>query len=692
MKISPQWLREFVDVTADDRRLAEDLTHAGIAVEAITGSGEATVFEMEITTNRVDAMNHYGIARECSAIYDLDLQPIKPKLPAFIREEPFPIEIAEPELCARYTARVISGVRIAKSPRYIAERLVIEDHHGINNVADATNYVLMEMGHPTHAFDLDLLEGGRIIVRRARAGEKLKTLDGVTRELHPEDLVIADATKPVGLAGVMGGFDSMITQATRNVLIEAAWFDPATVRRTTRRHGMHTDASHRFERGADWGATALACDRVAELILETAGGKLGACHDAVARDLTRLPIELDRAEVIRILGQEIPGNDLTRILRRLGFALTWERTSSSTGSGTTVVAVVEKPLAYSIEIPTWRMDIEREIDVIEEIARVYGFNNFENTLPTFSGAVIELPHARAETLTRQRMLALGYDEAVSTTFSSADDARHFTGSEAVPLENPLSDEAPVLRNSLVPGMLNMLAWNFNRGATDVRLFEMGNVFSQNGDAVAQHRRLCFAATGRTGPAGADRAPLPVTFFDVKGDSESLLDLFASESIKFEAPASAYFHPGRSAKVLLNRHVVAEMGQLHPKLAAERKLKQEIWLAEFDLDRLFAAPLRSPRYQRLSRFPVIERDFSLVLDDGVAYEKLRRTIEALKIPELISISPQELFRGGAVPQGKYSLLLRLTFQSVERTLRDDEVSAWSQQLIQAVESLGGALRS
>src|SRR6185312_16319627 len=322
MNISPNWLREFVPLRVDYRRLAEDLTHAGIAVEGIRGEGGATIFEMEITTNRVDAMNHYGVARECSAIYDLDLKPIAPRLSATGHAEPFPVEILDSALCGRYTARVVRDVRIEKSPEHILERLLIEDHHGINNVADATNYTLMEMGHPTHAFDLDLLEGGKVIVRRARKGEKLKTLDGVERELYPEDLVIADAVKPVALAGVMGGWNTMITGKTRNVLIESAWFDPASVRRTARRQGMHTDASHRFERGADWGATPLACDRVAELILESAGGKLGGYTDAIGRDLHRTPIELSRKDLRRILGQEIPEADTSRILTRLGFVPT----------------------------------------------------------------------------------------------------------------------------------------------------------------------------------------------------------------------------------------------------------------------------------------------------------------------------------------------------------------------------------
>ena len=693
MRISPNWLREFVPLDVDNTRLAEDLTHAGIAVEGFIGEGDAVLFEMEITTNRVDAMNHYGVARECSAIYNLDLQPIALKLPKLIQPESFPVEILDPALCARYTARAIRDVHIEKSPRYIAERLLIEDYHGINNVADATNYVLMEMGHPTHAFDLDLLEGGKIVVRQAVHGEKLKTLDGIERQLNPGDLVIADAVKPVALAGIMGGWDTMITANTRNVLIESAWFDPATVRRTARRHSMHTDASHRFERGADWGATPLACDRVSELVLEAAGGKLAGYNDEIARKVIHEPIQLERSELRRILGQEIPETDVTRILRRLGFGLTEVRPGSNGAAEEGArLTLLQPPEAYTVDIPTWRMDVEREIDVIEEVARVYGFNNFANTLPSFSGGVVELPHATPESKTRNRLLALGYSETVSPTFISTEDAQRFSPAQAVALENPLSEEAPLLRNSLVPGMLNQFAWNFNRGANDVRLFEMGNVFAMSNERVEQKKIACFGATGLAGEKGVELQPRPTDFFDLKGDAEAILDGFERKSLQFSAPASAYFHPGRSAKVVLNGETVGEFGQLHPEVAADRKFKQEVWIAQLDVDRLFAVPLREPRYQRLSRYPSVERDFSLLLDNSVSYGRLRSAIEGLRIPELESIEPRELFRGPGVPEGKYSLLLRIVFQSSERTLRDDEVAGWSQQVIAAVQALGGSLRA
>ena len=440
MRILPAWLREFVNVAAADRQLAEDLTSAGIAVESVQEENGATIYEMDLTTNRVDAMNHYGVAREASAIYNVDLKKVEPKLPQPNSTGNFPIVIEDAQGCARYTARIVRNVKVGPSPQPIAKRLEMLGSRPINNAADATNYALNELGHPTHVFDLDLLEGGTIVVRRAREGELLKTLDGVDRKLTTDDLVIADGKKPVALAGVMGGFDSMITEQTKNVLIESAWFDPATVRSMAKRHLMHTDASHRFERGADWGITPLACDRVAELILASAGGELhGEQIDAVARKPERPPIALCRSEVRRNLGVDIDGDEIERILRRLGFGVT--RTAAGD---------------FSALVPTWRLDVEREIDLLEELARIYGYNKFPNTLPAFVGAVVALPDEPKNARVRETMLALGYNESISITFISGPEAKAFGGGEPRAIANPLSDEAGYLRTSLIPGLLNMV--------------------------------------------------------------------------------------------------------------------------------------------------------------------------------------------------------------------------------------------
>ena len=531
MKLSPTWLREFVDPKVDNLRLAQDLTSVGIAVESIGGEGKNAAFEMEIGTNRPDAMNHYGTAREASVIYNLPLRVVEAKLPSASGEPDFAVEIADKAGCARYTARILRGVSIKPSPEEIAQRLMLVDQRPINNAADATNYTLWEMGHPTHVFDLDLLEGGKITVRRAFTGETLKTLDGVERKLTPEDLVIADAVKPVALAGVMGGFDTMITGKTKNILIESAWFDPATIRKSARRHGLHTDASHRFERGADFEATTRACDRVAFLILASAGGELaGDKIDAIARPVDLAPVALRLSEVHRILGEKLETNEIFRILQQLGFELMPERGGDPD---------------FTVRIPSWRLDVEREIDLVEEVARLHGFDKFANTLPAFSGAVVEAPGAEIDRKLRASLLALGYDEAVSLTFISHEDAETFSSTPVVELANPQSEEASVMRSSLVPGMLNMLAYNLNRGAEDVKLFEAGSIFEADGTATAEPRRICMGVT--SGPSqktpgwgGGDGS-----FFDLKGDVENLLHAFQHKSLRFDEQTADYYDAGNA---------------------------------------------------------------------------------------------------------------------------------------------------
>jgi phenylalanyl-tRNA synthetase beta chain len=689
MKLSPQWLRDFVDLPVSNQRLANDLTLAGIAVEGVSGTGDATVFEMEITTNRPDAMNHYGVARECSALYDLPLKRIEPKLPAPQGKAEFAIQIDDAEGCPRYTARVIHGVTIKASPDAIAKRLQSVDQRSINNAADASNYTLWEMGHPTHAFDLDLLAGGKIVVRRARAGETLKTLDGVDRKLSQDDLIIADAKKPVALAGVMGGFDTMITSKTKNILIESAWFDPAAVRKSSKRHGLHTDASHRFERGADYGATSLACARVAQLILESAGGELqGAEIDVIARAIDQAPVELRVSQVHRILGERLDTGEILGILRKLGFELIPEPGDEG---------------EFTAQIPSWRLDVEREIDLIEEIARLHGYDKFANTLPSSASSVIEVPDAAEDKKVRSSLLALGYNEAISSTFISHEEAEQFSTLPVLELANPLSEEASVMRTSMVPGMLSMLAYNLNRGNDQVRLFEAGNVFEAAGDKAIQYKRICLGTTaailkhdapqgGKLDMSKGDSAIALETFRSFKGDVETLLSAFQYKSLEYKDDAADYFHPGRSAAVVMDGATVAQFGQIHAEIAASRKLRQDVFVAEFFLDTIYPQGLRAVRYEALPRYPAVERDFSFIFADSVHFDAIHKNVNAIGLKELTNFVPAEIFRGGSIPAGKYSLLLRATFQSSERTLRDDEVAQWSAQIVKALESLGGVQRA
>ena len=710
MKISPTWLRDFVDLKVDHRQLADDLTRAGIAVESISGEGEGTVFEMDITTNRPDAMNHYGVARECSAIYDLPLKPIEPKLPVASAAKAasggesngtfrlrsgqaakampsrvmssavaaFPIEVAEPELCPRFTARVIHGVHIQPSPTKIAQRLALLEQRPINNAVDATNYTLWEMGKPTHVFDLDLLAGGKIIVRRARDGETLKTLDGVERKLTSQDLVVADARKPVALAGVMGGFDTMITGKTQNMVIESAWWDPVTIRKTSRRHALHTDASHRFERGADFESTVVSCNRVAELILGSGGGELlGGPIDVLARQLDQAPVALRLAEVRRILGEELDTGEILRILSRLGFEVLPERGEEAD---------------FTVRIPSWRLDVEREIDLLEEIARLHGYDRFAATLPAYAGAVVELPDAARDRKARVSLLALGYHEAISSSFISHLDAETFSAAPVIELANPLSEELSVMRNSMVPGMLNMLTYNLNRGSDNLRLFETGNVFQASGAQAVELKRICLGATGNAVVPGVHQQGRAFSFFDLKGDVENLLDAFQHNTLYYDANPAEYYDPRRSARAVMDGTTVVQFGQIHPNLATARKLRQEVFVAELYLDRLYQHELRQVRYEALPRYPAVERDFSFIFAEGVVFETIYQAVAELHLSTLRSFLPVEIFRGGAIPAGKYSLLLRATFQSGERTLREDEVGEWSAQIIKALQGLGGKQRT
>ena len=685
MKLSTQWLREFVDIKVDDARLADDLTHAGIAVETVNGSGADTIFDMDITTNRPDAMNHYGAAREASALYDLPLKPIVPELPAAKPAAKFPIEIQEPELCPRFTARVVRNVRIQPSPAAIAKRLGLLDHRAISNIVDASNYVLWETGKPTHAFDLDLLEGGKIIIRKAHAGEMLKTLDGIERKLTVEDLVVADARKPIALAGVMGGFNTMITDKTRNILIESAWFDPTMIRKMSRRHGLHTDASHRFERGADFESTILSCNRLAELVLasgdehrvEPNGELEGDIIDIVARPMPRPAITLHLAEVKRHLGKEIPCDEARRILQRLGFGLD--------------PATAGENIELPVRVPSWRMDVSREIDLIEEIARQHGYNKFPNTLPPFSGSVTELPNASKDARLRSSLLALGYNEAVSLTFIAPDQAKLFSNTDVLMVANPLSDEASAMRTSLLPGMIDMLAWNLNRGSENVRLFEFGNIFEKTKTSREEKKRISIGAAGSATAASVHEKSRPYSFFDMKGDIETLLHSFLNNAV-YDTNTASYFHPGHSLRAIISGREVAQFGQIHSDIATTRKFRQDVFVAEIYLDRLYLEQLRQPSYAAPSKFPAVDRDFSFVFAEVVTFEDIRKAIADLGITELRSFKPVETFRGGNVRAGDYAILLRAIFQSSERTLREEEVTRWSEWIKEALVVLDGTLRA
>ncbi len=432
----------------------------------------------------------------------------------------------------------------------------------------------------------------------------------------------------------------------------------------------------------------MSCDLVAALILDSGGGELvGDAIDVVSTKLDQAPVVLRLSEVQRILGGNLATREIFRILTKLGFSLIPE------GQGTA---------EFRVQIPSWRLDVEREIDVIEEIARLHGYDKFENSLPAYSGAVVELPNAAMDATLRARALALGYNEAVSLTFISHADAERFSSAAVLELENPLSEEASVMRTSMAPGMLDMLAWNLNRDSESVRLFETGRVYETSGGQRVEPARLCLGATltavkaslpvgGALDVSKGEQAAAAEAFRSFKGDVENLLAAFAYRELSFDRETADYFHRGRSARALTDGAVVAQFGQIAEDVKAERKLRQDVFLAEIDLERLHAIGLRTVRFAPLGKYPAVERDFSFVFGDDMEFDSIRRAVRGLGLDALRSFIPVEIFRGGSIEAGKYSILLRVRLQSDEETLRDEQIAVWSAKIVATLQGLGGVQR-
>ncbi len=701
MRVSVNWLKEFVEIPLDPRELKRTLRNIGLGVESIASANGDCVLDLEVTTNRPDCLSHYGVARELSTACRVPLK----KIELTLKESSAPaaeaasIDLQSPELCARYCARVLRNVEVKPSPDWLIARLASIGARPINNVADATNYVLMELGHPLHAFDLERLHQHRIIVRRARPGEKLRTLDGVDRTLNQENLVIADAGRPVALAGVMGGTDSEITSATTSVLIESAWFDPLSIRRTAKSQGMHTEASHRFERGADIGIAPLALDRAAALIKELAGGEfLRGVIDVYPRPRRRETMTLRRAEIRRILGAEVLWEDVERILRSLGFAV-----------------ARRGPEAWSVTPPSFRLDVTREVDLIEEVARHYGYDRLPSRL------VPAPPHVERD-LTREKELALawsltglGYREIVTTSMTDPAEGAQFSGAAPVLIENPVSEDAAALRTSAAPSMLRALRWNLDRGTEDLHFFEMGKVYeAQTEGSPAERRVLMLGLAGHRRPGTVHETARELDFFDLKGDVETLLKVFGTRGLDFavagqprqpgagmevvsgeansaETKAPQYTETGGGAEYRCGSRLLAAFGALAEILRERYELRRPVWLAEIDLDYLLEFPLKSKSFQPFSKFPSVKRDFSLVAPSSVSYGDIARAIRETRIPELRSFTPADRFHGRSLGPNDYSLLLRVTFESLDHTLTGGEITQASEKLLEALAPLSIRLR-
>jgi phenylalanyl-tRNA synthetase beta chain len=669
-------MREFVDVPSNPPVVAERLASCGFEVASVDGD----TIDFEITANRPDCLSVYGLAREASAAFDLDLKPVDSRGPELKGHAPVPVSVGDAG-CGRY-ALAVADVRIGPSPAWLADRLLAAGVRPINNVVDVTNYVMLEMGQPMHAFDVSRLGGPEIRVRRARAGESLVTLDGITRTLDETMLVIADKDRPIAVAGVMGGASSEVSSSTTRIALESAWFLPASVRATSRKLGLKTEASARFERGADPTAPVRALRRALQLLEQIeAGAPVGGVSDVNPRPVQPRSVPLARAHVSRLLGDTVPDQDIIRILSRLGFA----------------ALPVEAPTPYSpvtpgegwqVTVPPFRVDVTREADLIEDVGRHWGFNRIPATFPTLD----TVPRPMSPAVARDRRLrgilcGAGLQETCTFSFLERQAAEPFLppATELVAIANPLSEKFAVLRPSLLPGLLDALVYSRRRETDDVRLFEAGAIFLPGGEA----NRVGWILTGaRTVHWGGSAGELDV--FDAKGIAELIGEAFGVAVTTRPTTVLPWYVPGRAAEVLIStpdtqEMVVGHVGELLPAIVAARGLTQGTVVAG-ELDHVAVesrAPGLAHAIQALPRFPSIVRDVSIVVSDRLPAADVRGTIRSTAPRTLVSVREFDRYQGKGVPEGSTSLSLRLTFRDAERTLTDAEVQ-------QAMDTIVGAL--
>jgi phenylalanyl-tRNA synthetase beta chain len=697
MKVVYKWLKDFVDVTATPEDLASRLALSGTNIGGVEKGAHGAVIHAEVSSNRPDCLGHYGIAREVGAIYKLPLKSVSPKPTEGSAKaaDAVRVEIEAPELCGRFTARVIRGVKIQPSPPWLRERLEASGVASISNVVDISNYVMLEVGHPLHTYDYDKIRDHRIIVRKARPGEKTRTLDGIERAVDAGICVISDGDSSgnQGIGGVMGGADSEISFSTKNVLIECAWFDPIAVRRAARQLKLHTEASLRFGRGADLETAELASRRAAELILQLAGGELFAgVVDVYPGKRAPKKIQLTRKELLRVMGADVPDREIESALSALGFAPV--RVDQNRGAEGSLLA------AWECTQPSWRAEVEREIDLIEEVARIYGLDKFPPRFPVSRQGAARLPHYEAETRVRERLIGLGYREILTIPHVAEERDALFRPADAQParLANPLSEEANVLKSTGLVTMAAALEWNLNHGQRNVRLFEIGRHYRLNGANSVETPVLTIGATGEAREKGLYDTARDYSFADLKGDLDALGQLADGVAWK-EAGAhdgAVWLHAARRGGVVLGDVEIGKAGQLARLVADRFKLRQDAFLAELKLDPLYAAAHAQKdarRYQPLPRFPAVERDFSLLLADGTPFADVAAVVRSLNIGEVTSIEATDLFRGKNTPAGKYSLLVRVVFQSREATLTDAQITDFSARIVEMLEKkLGAVLRA
>ena len=670
MRISLNWLKDYIELDLSLPVLIEKLNMIGLMVEDWEEKGSDVILDIETYANRPDTLGHLGVARELAAALELGIKEQKWPLTEIEQKtsDLADVRIWDVDLCPRYSGMVIKGIQVGPSPEWLRKRIEAVGLKPINNVVDVTNYVLFATAHPIHAFDLAKISGRKIIIRKAKDAEVLRSLEGNDISLSPEMLVIADEKKPIALAGIIGGEESSVKEGTQDVFIESACFDPVSIRKTSKKTGISTDASYRFERGADISFPPQAALIAASLLTQLGGKASKGIADVYPEPRKEKTVVLRHHRISDLLGLEIDEEFAVRTLASLGFQ-----------------AEVQQRGLWQVKIPQFRVDVEREADLIEEIARFYGYDKIPASLPPLR--VLELPvDQKRERINKFRQLLFhnGFDEVLNYSFSDPEkEARLQTGQKAIEIRNPVSSKASLLRTTLLGGLLENIVWNKNRGAEGIHLFEIGNVYFWQNETNREQLTLALATTGLVGPVQWHRKSEDTDFFRIKGALESLMTYSRYEPFSFREEDHTFFEQEYSLAMIFKEEMVGYCGLLKKNLLDSYSLKEPVWAAELNLALLFEKQPYSFEFIPVDRFPSITRDVSFIAGRSVLYQDIKEVVEKLAVPYLMEFDPHDRFSGSSIPNGKISLSFRFVFRHPQRTLLAKEVDTLLEKVINAL---------
>jgi phenylalanyl-tRNA synthetase beta chain len=673
MRISVDWLKTFVDVDLPVDKLIDALNSIGLVVDEWEEQGDDVVLDIETYANRPDTLGHLGVARELAAILGLPLK--EQSWPLIELEEEtsdlVDVQIWDEDLCPRYCGMIVKDIRVEASPEWLTKKIKAMGLNPVNNVVDVTNYVLFSTAHPIHAFYLAKIKGRKIIIRKARDGEILKSLEGMDVPLSPEMLVIADEKEPVALAGVIGGEESAVTERTRDVFIESAYFDPLSVRMTGKKAGIQTDASYRFEREADISFPPKAALMAASLLTKMGGKAARGLTDVFPKQRKQKAVVLRNHRVSKLLGVEIEAGFIEEILSNLGFQLS-----------------VQQQGVWQVKVPYFRIDIVREADLIEEIARFYGYEKIPAQIPPLR--LLEPVSDRNKEKTdkvRSLLMHQGYDEVLNFSFMDVERESVFRSpGGSVEIRNPVSSRAALLRTSLLDSLLENVAWNRNRGAEGAHIFEIGKIYFWDKDeSTKEQLRLGLAMTGSVGESHWREEKSPADFFRLKGTCEALLSHLRYSPLSFREEDHPHYREGQTLAIFVKGECIGHLGLISKEILESYGLEHPVWGAELNLNLLFQKQIRPFQYVPVSRYPSINRDISFLADRGIAFQEVKEEIERLKIPYVDSFDLSDRFSGASLPKGKESLTFRFVFRHPRRTMKAEEADTHQKKIIDALEA-------